>query len=338
MRFSIVVAVYNCEKHLSQCIDSILSQDFNDYEIVLVDDGSKDESPTMCDEYAKRYSQIKVTHKENGGPHSARKTGVSNSTGDYIVTIDSDDCMTKGFLSYFDKEITKYDNPDCVMFGCTYYDENLKNPIKKQKNLIDAKLYSGDEIKTLENVLLYNKKTAGINFGSLLFSLCTKVVKRNVLYKSMSLCDENIRYGEDLITSKYIFKHLENNSILVSDYCGYMYRQNETSLTHINSISKIKHYANTVDGLELSFSDEPNKVSVFAFQALTGIYYSAAKQASCFNEYKKQIKTTYAYEKIYRYASLIKISKRSVKDSLKILVVNRKLLFVSYMYFKYYLK
>lgn len=338
MSFSIVVAVYNCEKYLSQCINSILSQDFKDYEIILVDDGSKDNSPIICDEYAKQHSQIKVIHKENGGPHSARKKGVEYASGEYIVTVDSDDCMSPGFLSYFDKEITKYNNPDCVMFGCTYYDENLKNSINQQKNLVVAKLYSGNEIEDLEKVLLYDENMAGINYGSLLYSLCTKVVKRNILYKSMSLCDENVRYGEDLITSKYIFKHLESNSILVSDYCGYLYRQNETSLTHNNSISKIKHYSNSIDGLELSFYEETNKICVFALRALTGIYYSAAKQASCFNEYKKQIKTTYSYEKIYRYASLIKISKRSVKDSLKILVVNRKLLFVSYMYFKYYLK
>ena len=79
MLFSIIIPVYNVEKYLSQCIDSVLKQDFTDYEIILVDDGSTDNSPNICDEYAEKYTQIKVIHKTNGGLSDARNFGIKEA-------------------------------------------------------------------------------------------------------------------------------------------------------------------------------------------------------------------------------------------------------------------
>ena len=91
MFFSIVVPVYNVEKYLKECIDSILSQTFTDFELILVDDGSKDESPLICDEYAQKDERIKVIHKPNGGQAEARNVGTETAAGQYIIYIDSDD-------------------------------------------------------------------------------------------------------------------------------------------------------------------------------------------------------------------------------------------------------
>lgn len=91
MFFSIVVPVYNVEKYLRECIDSILSQTFTDFELILVDDGSKDNSPLICDEYAQKDGRIKVIHKQNGGLSDARNVGTNEAKGSYIVYIDSDD-------------------------------------------------------------------------------------------------------------------------------------------------------------------------------------------------------------------------------------------------------
>lgn len=338
MKFSVVIAVYNCEKYLSQCLESILSQEFADYEVVLVDDGSNDNSPQICDDYAKRYSQIKVVHTENKGPLSARKTGIENASGEYIITVDSDDCVSNDFFEYLYNQIIKHNNPDGVFFGCTYVDDSLQKIIKVQKNNFTPKLYFGDEIKEIEKALLHDENEKGINFGALLFSLCTKVVKRDILYKAMCNCEPSIRYGEDLIVSKFIFRYLESNKILISDYCGYLYRQNSTSLINSACVSKIKEYAKTVDCLESCFDKEKNKISVFSFRVLTGVFYTIAKLSNSFFEYKREIKKTKTHKKIYRYASSIKISKKSMKDYFKILVVNKNILILSYIYFKYFLR
>lgn len=97
-KVSIVVPIYNTEKYLAQCIDSILAQTFTDFELILVNDGSTDKSAKICDEYAKKDSRIVVIHKENGGANKARETGVNVSNGEWINFVDSDDTITKDAL------------------------------------------------------------------------------------------------------------------------------------------------------------------------------------------------------------------------------------------------
>ena len=92
--FSIIVPVYNVEKYLSKCIDSVLAQIFIDFECILIDDGSTDESPLICDKYSLSDNRIKVIHKENSGLSDARNTGIRSSTGKYIVLLDSDDILS----------------------------------------------------------------------------------------------------------------------------------------------------------------------------------------------------------------------------------------------------
>ena len=90
MKFSVIVPIYNVEKYLGECIESLINQTFKNIEIILIDDGSPDNSPKICDEYAEKDNRIKVIHKENGGVTSARKVGANAATGDYIVCVDAD--------------------------------------------------------------------------------------------------------------------------------------------------------------------------------------------------------------------------------------------------------
>ena len=105
-KISVIAPVYNVEKYLPRCIDSILAQTFTDFELLLIDDGSKDHSREICDEYAKKDSRIRVFHKENGGVSSARNLGLDNVKGEWITFVDSDDYLKMEFLS----NLTKYDN------------------------------------------------------------------------------------------------------------------------------------------------------------------------------------------------------------------------------------
>ena len=116
MRFSVIVPIYNVEKYLAECIDSVLAQTFTDFELILVDDGSPDSCGKICDEYAAKDSRITVIHKENGGLVSARKAGIKTAAGEYVVNLDSDDKITPEMLGRAN-EITEKHNPDLISFA-----------------------------------------------------------------------------------------------------------------------------------------------------------------------------------------------------------------------------
>ena len=94
MKISIIIPVYNVEKYLRECLDSILAQSYKDFEIILADDGSTDSSGNICDEYSMKYENIKVLHKNNNGLSSARNAGLDIAQGEYILFIDSDDVVS----------------------------------------------------------------------------------------------------------------------------------------------------------------------------------------------------------------------------------------------------
>ena len=101
-KISVIVPVYNTEKYLARCIESILAQTFTDFELLLIDDGSKDNSGTICDEYAAKDSRVRVFHKENGGVSSARNMGLDNASGEWITFVDSDDIVYNCWLDNYD--------------------------------------------------------------------------------------------------------------------------------------------------------------------------------------------------------------------------------------------
>ena len=115
MKLSIIVPIYNIAPYLRKCVDSLLTQDISDYEIILIDDGSTDECPQICDEYAKQYSHIKVIHQENAGLSAARNTGIKVAQGDYILFVDSDDYLQPNTLGVLLEQMER-DNLDVLRF------------------------------------------------------------------------------------------------------------------------------------------------------------------------------------------------------------------------------
>lgn len=113
---SIIMPVYNSEKYLKSCVDSILSQDFDSYELLLIDDGSTDGSPEICDDVARRDARVRVFHKENGGICEARNYGLQRAQGEYIAFSDHDDIVLPGFLSE-NYKVAKENDADIVKFG-----------------------------------------------------------------------------------------------------------------------------------------------------------------------------------------------------------------------------
>lgn len=126
-KISIVTPVFNTSKYLERCVDSILGQTYSNLELLLIDDGSTDESGLICDKYAKADNRVKVFHVSNGGPSKARNIGLSNMTGDYVLFVDSDDWVDKNFISYYLCE--NYQDYDAV-FGTwdVQTDDGIFNP------------------------------------------------------------------------------------------------------------------------------------------------------------------------------------------------------------------
>lgn len=119
MKLSIIIPVYNVEKYLHQCIDSVISQTFTDWELLLVDDGTPDNSGAICDQYANIDSRIKVFHKANGGVSSARNLGLDNAKGEWVTFVDADDFISPTFIEALVTPTIDYTDLDLVHGGCT---------------------------------------------------------------------------------------------------------------------------------------------------------------------------------------------------------------------------
>lgn len=143
--FSIIIPVYNVEKYLKECIESVLTQDFYDYEIILIDDGSTDFSGEICNQYSKVDNRIKTIHKKNGGLSSARNIGMSVAKGRYVVFVDSDDLLISGGLKKTYDYLVKLDTIDVCQIGSYVFQDGSKKKKRFFVGPIDRKINSGNE-------------------------------------------------------------------------------------------------------------------------------------------------------------------------------------------------
>ena len=157
IKFSIIVPVYNSELFLEKCILSVLSQSYTNLELLLVDDGSTDKSPIMCDNWAKKDNRIKVIHKENGGVSSARNEGIRQASGEYLLFLDADDYLINGVLEECNQHIDKLLIVDYLNFAS---EDNYLENVKVKANIFPTGNYSfssEEEKFNFLNNLLYNK-------------------------------------------------------------------------------------------------------------------------------------------------------------------------------------
>lgn len=223
MKYSIIVPIYKIEKYLSQCIESVLVQDFKDYELILVDDGSPDSCPQICDSYAERDNRIKVVHKENGGLVSARKAGLAISSGDYAFCLDGDDFLHPECLQRVNNVLEQY-KPDVICFGYIIFSEQHErmNPI----NLSHGFFSRNEMEKDILPNMIHTK--SGNRLPPVVWS---KVFKMDLYRKYQNLVCSQISMGEDGACSYPLISNA--NSIFIMKDCLYYYRQIETSMTKV---------------------------------------------------------------------------------------------------------
>lgn len=218
-KISVIVPVYKAEEYLHRCVDSILAQTFQDFEVLLIDDGSPDRSGEICDEYARKDRRVRVFHKENGGVSSARNMGLDHARGEYICFVDSDDWVE---LSYLDTIMRKSGNADIMFFAFSWH-------------------YEDGCVKTMT---YGNKYTEGVDeIEKCIFFLrenCTELnffgYTWNKVFRSDVIRSNHIKFVEDLDTSEdEVFTLdfcLKVNNIKVIPDVLYHYRWRYNGLTH----------------------------------------------------------------------------------------------------------
>lgn len=225
-KVSVVVPVYNVEEYLDKSVFSIINQTYKELEILLIDDGSKDNSGILCDEWAEKDNRIRVIHKENGGLSSARNTGIDYATGDYIMFEDSDDWLEETIIEKCVARIEK-DKSDLVLFGYRKIDEN-------GHNLGEFTFGNGTYSRTELIQQLYSR-IVEMSFGY----AWNKLYKFEVLKKSRIRNDSTIIDREDLVFNMQLLNHWEKISYL--NCVGYNYLQRETSLLHNSNLARLNN-------------------------------------------------------------------------------------------------
>ena len=241
MFISVIVPIYNVEKYLKNCIESVINQSFSDFELILVDDGSKDKSGEICDKYSENDKRIKVIHKENGGLVSARQAGIRLAEGEYIFNLDGDDSIESDtFETVY--EIIKNTGADIISFsyrqcrnnGC---DNIIGDPVSEG-------LYEKNDIK--EHI--FPKLLTDGNMEHMTYFLSGKVVKRELLIKYQLDVSTKISLGEDLCCTFPCY--LQAEKVYISKKAVYLYTERDDSLSKDFNTRQLNQLEIVIDTLK----------------------------------------------------------------------------------------
>lgn len=222
-KVSVIVAVYKAEAFLEQCINSVLHQTFSAFELILVNDGSPDKCPEICDEFARRHSNVKVIHQKNAGQTAARKAGLQQAKGDYVLLADSDDWLEPTMLEamFENATTTKADIVTCNMYFHTNgHRQEVNQPIPKgtfNRQELQEKIYP---------IMLYSGRFFYFGVAAAMWN---KLFKRSLLLPNIMHIDEQIKIGEDGVATYGAFLSAKRVSV-ISDHL-YNYRNDNASIT-----------------------------------------------------------------------------------------------------------
>ena len=237
MKVSVIVPVYNVERHLRRCIDSVIGQSFSDVELILIDDGSTDESGRICDDYRMRDNRIKVIHQENAGVSAARNAGLDIATGEYILFLDGDDALDLNTLEVCTAALQRSDS-DLVLFGFHLYGEK------------DGKAFFQKDIVYEEAVIASHEellKDFSAYYQQGWFSFVTdKLIRASLIH------DHDIRFdgafnvgGEDAVFMLALLPYIDSIKVLPDTFYQY-YRREGESMTLVFKPDKFQRYCDRI--------------------------------------------------------------------------------------------
>lgn len=289
-KVSIIVPVYNVEKYVEKCLNSLISQSYKNIEIILIDDGSKDNSGKICDEYKRKDSRIKVVHKENAGVSEARNSGIQKATGEYLCFVDADDFVMNDYIEYMHQLIVK-DSSDIAI--CTKMFSNFN-----EKQTSDEMIENLDGENSVIRILNYRMP----------IGVYSRIFKKNLIDDNRIRFLKDIYMGEGFNFNVACFQKAKK--VIISNYKVYYYRRdNVTSATSNFSIKKCENSLYAMKIMNNNLLIRTDRV-INSWKYAVWRTYSDAFDYMClgngkkdnlekFKEYKNYIKNNYkTYKKV----------------------------------------
>lgn len=334
--YTFVVTVYNCEVYLEECIISLLKQTINDFEILLIDDGSTDDSGRICDQYAYKYVNIRAIHKENGGVSSARNLGIENANSFYIIFVDCDDTMNEDFLQDVSQIIYEY-NPDLIISGLWF------DFYKKGKH-VQSQLQSSMNRGLIGQSQVVNNIWEMFQ-GNILSSSCAKVYSMNLLKQYDLKFDENLKLYEDL---EFVIRYLSKcNSVFLKETAYYHYRiilEANRYYSRIYDLDQVNNIIMTIDRTWMHYySSYVNKEDANVREQMINIEYNILSQVisetlwkylykiSLFCEKVDVIRNLSEYQRIYKDKT---DRRESMSKEIRFIYKNRKISLWGWIFYR----
>lgn len=233
MKISVIIPIYNVGFYLQECVNSVIKQTYKNLEIILVDDGSTDECPNICDTYAKQYSNVKVVHKQNGGSSDARNVGILNSTGDYLLFLDADDFWKDSTAVQSLVDRINLTHADLLNYSYIKYYEDLKKYINYFEDMEPLPL-EFNKLESIQYLLDNNLYIA---------SACNKLIKKS-LFEDGNLYFVKGIYSEDIDWCLRLLIKAESIDFICENF--YCYRQRSGSITHTINDKKCHDLTNNI--------------------------------------------------------------------------------------------
>lgn len=240
MLFSVIVPVYKVEAYLEDCLNSILNQTCPDLELIIVDDGSPDRCPEICDRCAAKDPRVKVIHKENGGLVSARKAGIEQARGEYIIHVDGDDKLNETMLEKA-QQIIRETDPDIISFSVDYVRPN--HTVETVHEPLPEGLYDKDRCRAE----IYPKVLMMPDMKHLFYYLWGKALRRSLAYPCQMAIDNAIALGEDV--SGTIPTYFAAERVYISHFPGYLCTVRQDSMSRSFRLEHFRHLSLGVEHL-----------------------------------------------------------------------------------------
>jgi len=297
IKFSCIVPVYNSAVYLHECINSLICQSYTNIEILLINDGSTDDSALICDEYAFRDKRIKVFHKRNEGAGEARNIGIKYATGDYLVFLDSDDFLTLEAIERFSNTLNIHKDIDIIASDYLVYNENFEY-FMKFTTIIDNKPLNGCEFLKLQ-----------LKNHSFLTGTCHHIVKRTFLTTNNLYFYKEYVAGEDEHWAPRIY--LKATSVITSNYAHYYQRKGHISRSNpANPIELSISMLSICYDLEIIYRNIADvELKLLLSDYLVHLYLSQCIYRSGFyhKKYKDLIDEEFINQKVYFWGTRLKV-------------------------------
>ena len=320
MKYSVIIPVYNVEKYINRCVKSILSQRYNDLEIILIDNGSTDRSGSICDIYANEYANISVYHIENHGVGSARNFGLSKARGEFIYFVDSDDYLVGNLFAEFEDKLT----PDLDLFVFSYYNsfEQEMTETKRTKKILP---YNGSYDK-----YDFSKIFKDLFLSDMLYTVWNKIYRREFLLEN-NLSFEQYELGEDVRFNLDVYREVNKICLSQDSYYVYVIGRKGSAMSGYNpkrlqyQLQELKMVDDLLSDWNLDSSDLVNTVKA---RILMSNIYNITKQNLSVNRKVKLVKDTCERQEIEDF---IKNDSSALNPLIKLLLKCRMYVVLIYL-------